>query len=118
MKHLLVPKRYETKSPWTPGLLIPHNPCITINKVSDLFYNRIANQVIPKEQHPHLRTQTEVAKAILKGTHTEIGAYEQLGYTEKQANSIASVTSGLRSPTKILWWPKKKHSYPLLCNDK
>ena len=29
-------------------------------------------------------------------------AYEQLGYTEKHANSIASVTSALRSPTKML----------------
>lgn len=27
--------------------------------------------------------------------------YEQLGYTEKHAKSAASVTSGLKSPTKI-----------------
>lgn len=33
------------------------------------------------------------------------GTYEQVGYTEKQANSVASVTSGLRSPTKTLKWP-------------
>jgi len=31
-----------------------------------------------------------------------INTYEQLGYTEKQAYNVASVTSGLRSPTKIL----------------
>ena len=31
-----------------------------------------------------------------------IKTYEQLGYTEKQAYNVASVTSGLRSPTKIL----------------
>ena len=29
------------------------------------------------------------------------GTHEQLGYTEKQAKRVASVTSGLRSPTKI-----------------
>lgn len=33
------------------------------------------------------------------------GAYEQVWYTEKQANNVASVTSGLRSPTKMLKWP-------------
>lgn len=31
-----------------------------------------------------------------------VNAYEQLGYTEKHAYKVASVTSGLRSPTKIL----------------
>lgn len=37
-----------------------------------------------------------------------IKTYEQLEYTEKQAYSVASVTSGLRSPTKILKWPESK----------
>lgn len=30
--------------------------------------------------------------------------YEQVEYTEKHANKVASVTSGLRSPTKMLKW--------------
>lgn len=34
--------------------------------------------------------------------------YEQLEYTEKQANNVASVTSGLRSPTKMLKCPANK----------
>ena len=35
------------------------------------------------------------------------GAYEQLGKTEKHANKLASVTSGLKSPTNTWKCPDK-----------
>lgn len=37
-----------------------------------------------------------------------VQTYEQLLYTEKQEKRVASVISGLRSPTKMLKWPAKK----------
>lgn len=42
---------------------------------------------------------------MMEGRQELGNAYEQVGYPEKKANKAASVTSGQRSPTKILKWP-------------
>lgn len=108
-----MPADFEKKQIQIPWICLSSDPTLPLHLCNKTAYK--CHDINEWIDIRHIHNKYKGKKTNLRTNRKKKGknirvykTYEQLEYTEKQAYRVASVTSGLRSPTKIWKCPKSK----------